>query len=362
LPEGLAWPPRKDDLERLYLVEKLSAAKIAKVYGLKYRNPKVAESTILYQLKMNGIKRRDPAEHIKRVTEEMVNDWVKRYQAGESLKRIAGIAFSPATVMLHLEERKINRRSRIDAQISAVTKYPRHHFSGTREDEAYLIGFARGDLNVSRHGRAIRIKTATTHPLMIEHLKWLFCPYGHALIRPRESEFAGFEWTFQVDLDESFSFLLEFRRTLPKWIFRGTHFLCFLAGFFDAEGSISLKENSLLRFEISLTNSDLELLETIMAKMRRLGFSLHLYRNKNSVYHLRVWRQDKVKELPKALPLRHPEKVSKARLALSRSRVITTGNYSGLVNKWDELIHSIKTGRDEFVHKAKEAMKSRSGN
>src|ERR1700687_2848671 len=30
----LAWPPTKEDLQRLYVYKKLSAAKIAKVYGL----------------------------------------------------------------------------------------------------------------------------------------------------------------------------------------------------------------------------------------------------------------------------------------------------------------------------------------
>jgi hypothetical protein len=89
LNEGLVWPPTKEDLERLYLVERLSAAKIAKVYDLKYDSPKVAESTILYQLKKNGIVRRDRAEHVRKVTSEMVDGWVKRYEAGESLKQIA---------------------------------------------------------------------------------------------------------------------------------------------------------------------------------------------------------------------------------------------------------------------------------
>ena len=72
----LAWPPKREDLERLYSGEKLSAAKIAEAYGLKYRSPKVAESTILYHLKKNGIQRRDRAEHIRKVTEEMVDGWV----------------------------------------------------------------------------------------------------------------------------------------------------------------------------------------------------------------------------------------------------------------------------------------------
>jgi hypothetical protein len=104
LPEGLAWPPKKEDLERLYLVEKLSAAKISERYGLigRYKTPKVAESTVLYHLKKSGIARRDPAEHIRKVTEQMEDEWVRRYEAGESLKDIAGGQVGPVTVWNHL--------------------------------------------------------------------------------------------------------------------------------------------------------------------------------------------------------------------------------------------------------------------
>ncbi len=54
MTEVPAWPPTIKDLERLYLVEKLSAAKIAKIYGLKYKNLKVAESTVLYHSRGTG--------------------------------------------------------------------------------------------------------------------------------------------------------------------------------------------------------------------------------------------------------------------------------------------------------------------
>jgi len=57
----------ESDLERLYLQQKLSASKIAIVYGLKYARAKTAESTLLYQLRRNGIARRDPAAHISKV-------------------------------------------------------------------------------------------------------------------------------------------------------------------------------------------------------------------------------------------------------------------------------------------------------
>ena len=263
MADALVWPPKKEDLERLYLVEKLSASKIAKVYGLKYKNPKVAESTVLYQLRKNGIKRRDPAEHVRKVTSEIVDDWVGRYEKGESLGKIAGSLFSPVTVMLHLKKRGISRRNRLTAQISAVTKYRRFPFAGGKEFEAYLIGFARGDLNVSTHGRAVRVKTATTHPLMVTHLRNLFGPYGHVQVSPRCSKLAGYEWSVQVDLDSSFLFLMQYRKKLPRWILRKEFLLFFVAGFFDAEGSIWLNETMVFGFEISITNSDWHLLKTI---------------------------------------------------------------------------------------------------
>jgi hypothetical protein len=355
-PSKLAWPPKKDDLERLYLVEGLSAMKIANIYGLRYKNPKVAESTVLYQLKRNGIKRRGASDHVRKVSEEMVDDWVRRYQEGESLKEIAGGVVSPAAVFLHLHKRGLELREKVGAQIQAVTKHARRPFSGSKEEEAYLIGFARGDLNVSRHGRAVRVKTSSTHPLMFEHLKHLFVPYGHVLVFPRKSELAGFEWSFQADLDQSFQFLVESLPGLPKWIFETRCFFSFLAGFFDAEGSIWLR-NSGMGFEISLTNSDLGLLETIRAKLRLLGFELHLSRDKNSsVWRLKLWNQVKVIELIHRMPIRHPEKVAKVRIAQDWSKAASTEDYDKVFRTWDELLAEIKSGRDEFVRQAEESL------
>jgi len=60
-----------DEPQRLYVQQGFSAAKIAKLYGLKYKIPKVAESTVLYQLKRDGIKRRTlnvlPIRHLEKV-------------------------------------------------------------------------------------------------------------------------------------------------------------------------------------------------------------------------------------------------------------------------------------------------------
>jgi hypothetical protein len=240
LPKPLVWPPTKEDLERLYLVEKLSAAKIAKVYCLKYKSPKVAESAVLYQLKRNGIERRDCAEHVRKVMVDMEDEWVGRYQKGESLKEIAGEFVDPVTVWNHLKKRGLVLRGKIEAQIHAVTKYERKPFSNDKVEKAYLMGMRYGDLHVVRHGRAIRVRVSTTHPAMAELFESVFSPYGYVHRYPREAKLVGYEWTLECDLDSSFEFLLQKASVLEPQLMPEQEFVAFLAGLFDAEGSIYL--------------------------------------------------------------------------------------------------------------------------
>jgi hypothetical protein len=234
----LPWPPLKDDLLRLYIDQKLSAAKIAEVYDLRYPNPKTAESTILHHLKKNGIKRRDPAEHVRKVSKEMVDGWILRYQKGESLKQIAGDVVDPATVFNHLHKRGVPLRDKVEAQIKAVTKYEKTDFLGVGEDKAYLLGFCRGDLNVKSHGRAIRVRTSSTHPAMIELVTSLFAPHGPVRVSPRFSKLVGFEWTVEGELNTTFAFLLNERYWTPDYNLSRSLTVNYLAGLFDAEGSV----------------------------------------------------------------------------------------------------------------------------
>src|SRR2546427_12106193 len=78
-----AWPPKKQELEQLYLTQRLSAMKISRIYGLKYPNPKSGETMVLWYLKKYGIQRRDRAEHIRQVTEERVDEGGKEDGQGE---------------------------------------------------------------------------------------------------------------------------------------------------------------------------------------------------------------------------------------------------------------------------------------
>ena len=374
LIEGLAWPPKKEDLERMYLVEKLSAAKIAKAYGLKYKTPKVAESTILYQLKRNGIARRDKADHTRKVTQAMEDEWVRRYQAGESLKQIAHGELSPVTVLLHLRKRGVKLRDKVEAQIDAVTKYARRPFDGDEVEKAYLIGLRYGDLDVVRHGRAIRVRVSTTHPAMASLFRALFSPHGQIHRYPRESKFAGFEWTLEIDLDVSFDFLLPKPQVGDIESLSDDCFVAFLAGFFDAEGSIYLHWK---RYgyspELNVTNTNDELLTLIARRLTQMGFNPTLKRASQRegrgwempsgiIFQLNIWRFAEVLSLLRTLSLRHPEKVAKQRLvarlvlpAMQKTNVVVW-------NQWESLLHRIREGRDNYVALAGKTMLENSQN
>ncbi|MBI3841075.1 MAG: hypothetical protein HY297_03855, partial [Thaumarchaeota archaeon] len=234
----LVWPPTKEDLQRLYLVERLSAAKIARVYGLKYASEKTAESTVLYHLNRNGIVRRDKAEHIKKIIEEMVEEWINRYQEGESLKQIAGASVDPVSVWNHLRKKGVKLRDKVEAQIEAVTKHQKTSFHGNLIEKAYIIGLRVGDLNAVRHGRAIRARVSTTHPAMMELFTGIFADYGYVHKYPKKTPLTEWEWSLECDLDSSFEFLLDPAAEF-RWIFEsGAFFIAFLAGFFDADGSV----------------------------------------------------------------------------------------------------------------------------
>src|SRR5437879_13391850 len=66
-----AWPPKKEELEQLYLTQRLSAMKISRLYGLKYQNPKSYETQVLKYLKKDGHQRRNRADLIRNVIKVM---------------------------------------------------------------------------------------------------------------------------------------------------------------------------------------------------------------------------------------------------------------------------------------------------
>lgn len=364
----LSWPPSKEDLERLYLEQHLSAAKIALIYRLdrKYPRMKTAEMTILYHLKRNGIARRSKTEHVEKVTEEMVDDWVRRYQAGESLKEIAGNTVSPATVFNRLHRRGIQLRDKIEAQMKAVTKHEKHQFSGDPQERAYLLGFANGDLGVSKHGRAIRAKTSTTHPAMVTLFRLLFEKYGHVNVHPRRSQWTGFEWSLQVDLDDTFEFLESKLSILPSsFVESKKQFYQFLAGFIDAEGTIYFhKKKSRIGPEIIVTNTNLSLLSSIKERLERDDFSVVLQQTEQPavksakspryIWKIRIWRYHDVSHLLTKLPLLHSERVAKAEVVSLLPYKADSSTRRQVQLEWVRLAEKIREDRLGFLRDAEQ--------
>jgi hypothetical protein len=365
----LSWPPLKDDLLRLYIDQKLSAAKIAEVYGLRYANPKTAESTILHHLKKNEIARRDAAAHIRKVTDSMVDEWVVRYQHGESLKQIAGDSFQAATVFNHLHKRGLRLRDKVEAQIEAVRIHPKQPFSGDLLELAYLSGFAVGDLSIARHGRAVRAKLSTTHPAMAALFRNLFSASGPIYEYPRLNEIVGHQWAFDCDLDSSFEFLLAAKRNPMEVVQDERMFLSFLAGFFDAEGSIYFhKKGKSGAFELSITNTNLELLREIAARLTQLGFHSVLREVRvdretaiesgmtnpsEFMWRIPIWRHEDVNRLLRTLALRHPERMVNAKIALRFALEADSAMRVSILAEWDALIRSIRIECQNYIASAR---------
>jgi hypothetical protein len=374
--EDLAWPPRPEDLRRLYIDEGLSAAKIAVRYGLKYASPKTAESTVLYHLKRNGITRRDKADHIRKVTEEMVDGWVKRYEEGESLKDIAdGPAewkVDPVTVFNHLRKRGLQLRDKVEAQIEAVTIHEKKPFRGDLLEAAYLLGFLRGDAWVVTHGRAIRVRAGSTHPDFLTLFRGLFEEYGHIYLYPKEAQLTGYEWSMDVDLDKSFEFLLNRdANTFERIIAEQRLFLSYLAGFFDAEGSIYYhKKGTGGAFEMNITNMDYGLLTTLCDEIRNFGhhakLSINTRDNKKSIikgadqiWRIEIWRHEDVTRLLGMLPLRHPEKTAKKAIALQLPDWPSKEARQRVMVDWNSLLQRIEQDVQKSISCAKKIMEEK---
>ncbi len=246
-----------------------------------------------------------------------------------SIPKIAKRIGMPKTnVEYWMKKHRIPRRG--------LLKYPRLPFDGTPSERAYIFGFRWGDLYAAPSGKGIVVSTTTTHPAMVELFRKTFSKYGHVYLHPTYN--AGkdsYQWCLKVLLDLSFSFLLRRSDRLPLWITEETSiFSHFLAGLFDAEGSIEIvfreryRRWKVTQITLSLHNSDKNLLQSIIAHLPHLHPRMVLtYRGgtstsygglirKRDQWRIEIIRRAEAEGLLTSLPLAHGEKVERARLAL----------------------------------------------
>ena len=191
---------------------------------------------------------------------------------------------------------------------------------------------------------------------MLELFASLFAPYGPAYEYPRKDVLAGFEWSVDADMDRTFEFL---RERKDEWLSDRSTFFSFLAGFFDAEGSILYHKKGLGgAFELMLPNLDIELLQKIVAKVNSYGLhpKLRFQLRKNDtrvingqlvrgcgwIWRIEITRYVEVNQLLQEMPLRHREKVHKAVIALKLPYEASISERAAVLKPWRELIQKIE--------------------
>jgi hypothetical protein len=246
----------KLELKELYLNQDLTTYQIADKFDC-------CQATIWKRLHEYGIKTRFPWNAVDISKQELQYLYLRRKLSTWEIEKRYG--YGRGTI--HRKLRKFGIPTRNIA--SSHFLFPRRDFSGDLSEKAYLIGFAMGDLNVTKRGprsETIIVKCGTTQKAQVNLFKKLFGRYGKIWEgRPNGSNATN----IQVSLNLSFSFLLKKKKLVDDWIIRSKkRFFAFLAGFSDAEGSFFLSRN---RGAFSLGNYNLELLKQIKTTLREFG-------------------------------------------------------------------------------------------
>jgi intein-encoded DNA endonuclease-like protein len=196
-------------------------------------------------------------------------------------------------------------------------------------------------------------------------LRELYEAHGPIHVYPKRTTSAGaYEESYDIDLDQSFEFLLKHHEGIPEICLNDESLaMSYLSGFFDAEGSILLHRKQYgYGFEVTLTNTNLALLESIGRILELRGIHISISKSgkvgagggidtKLQVWRLVVWRRDDVVALLRVLSLRHPERKAKAELALSAS-VKPHPLPEDVLGMWRRLTQRIKDETHTYVTSA----------
>ena len=318
-----------------------------------------------------SIKEMD-GEQRARLRDLMVELHLRRGMSLTDIARVIGNKTSGYTSWL-CRQLEVKARPFEEARLKGIRekrrKYERRPFDGTEEDKAYMLGLRHGDLSVYRPWTGVvRISTSTTHPAMADLFRSVFELHGHVYRHPRYKKDTGtYEWNLQVILDSSFEFLLAPPSSIEESVLKTPRTaLSYLAGFFDAEGSIGIyPEQSRASLNVIFYNTNLELLRSVHRSIRAMGFSpLPPYMDKKKgfrstgykiemkkdYWRVMLCRFRECQDFLRILPVRHAEKVAKKKLALSlgfRQSWEDVGEDVVRVRSW------IRNTRNAFVDEAK---------
>lgn len=282
-------------------------------------------------------------------------------QVGKSYTKIWGLFNA-----LNIETRTPGQANTHSARSRTKTK--RTPFRGTEEDQAYMTGFANGDLTAWQvSGTAVMVTSSTTHPAFARLFRELFEEYGPVYQYPMYEEVKGYKWKVATRVDNSFQFLLRPPvESLNLAAKDQETFKCWLAGLIDSDGTINVTNNrGYARLSVGLFNEDGELLESIGRVLLDSGYHpsgpymTHRRGTKSRsgiVYNADMWSlevqgRDDAQRLLSSLPLRHNEKVRRRALATA---VRPAQEWSEVKDEVIAMRQAIHREVDTFVKQAEE--------
>lgn len=344
----------KELLEKMYWDQWLSTSQVAKKIGK-------SQLTVLKMMHRANIQLRSN----KGWPRIKIEPQILRELYCERRMPISKIAeklkISVPTVRQRMIKFRILRRRGGEANL----KYFKSPFSGSPIDMAYLLGLRAGDLSAEWKGKRVRVALGTTHHAMIDLFDALFSKNGHVIHCPMWNQWRkSFVWRVFVDLDASFSFLIEKPQLIKQEIKENTRlFLAFLAGYVDSEGSLIISHSSTGNtvFTFLLGSEDYNLLKDIYDKLVELGYhpTLVLAVKKgtkkgfstfrNDFWQLGLSRRSEVLQLVQQLPIRHDEKIRRRRLMFE---VMNETKWSRVKDKVDTLRREIKRKVEDCIHEA----------
>lgn len=270
---GKQFKIEKEELRNLYFNQNLSISSIAKIYDCSYttiwermKEFKIKPRTLLEAMKLVMETRKIP------ISENELRDLYEK-QKLSTLKIAKVYNCYHQTILRKMKGFGIKSRNNTEAN----TLYPKYDFSGDLVEKAYLFGFRQGDLYVvrtSKSGTTIRIEGNSTQIEQIKLIKKLFSKYGHFNKYKTKGFSGGNLWHSYYLVNDTFDFLLEKRKEIPRWILDNKkYFSAFLAGYIDAEGCIKIygNKNCIKQAKFILASYDKKIIQQIGKKLISLG-------------------------------------------------------------------------------------------
>ena len=294
--------------------------------------------TTLYRYLKKKIKLRSISETLKIQSRKNfpINEIIRLYiEEKFSIKMLSEIfSISQNTIRKILLENNVILKDWGEINHLFRTTFTKPKVSLTENEKAYITGLVVGDFAVYQKSKyTLRITTASTISEFISMNREIFEKYGHVM--QTFDKYNNSE-KVTVDLDfESFKFLFDAKKNCR--FLENTNeeqFFYFLAGFIDAEGSISIYRRKLrncIEFSIQVYNTDLYILKIIKSKLEEFGFNPLLvkirgkgktyYKGKLFVhnydeYRVSLGRKFEIQKLLKLIQLKHTGKMANKEMIL----------------------------------------------